>query len=475
MTKALIVSSARFINGSGGGGNLPSGSQGFGDVDLGKLFDASGMVLEDQSTVFGATGETHAVVGSVTDSAEPFRVTLVWTDAPGSTTGNSYVDNLDLEVTVGGNVYKGNVFSGETSVTGGSFDFRNNVESVFLPAGLSGAFTVNVIAANIAGDGVPGNADTTDQDFALVIDNGQTCPPIPVPGSVVAAGTNPNEITVSWATSGAGVVYEVLRARGGCAASYQLVATTASTSWIDTNVSGGVTYAYRVRARSGECVTAESTCATASTTGSCLEYPEFAGVVSAGNGAVSTCTVDVAWNAASPFWSGPGNYYGFWGKDPAFVPGLSSRIATGLTGLAYSDWSALSPSTPVYYVVRAVDASNGSEDQNTVVASATPTGPISTATFSDDAGDTGSAALATGTQWAAAATGGHAGPKTYQTVVANSSCGALTSPPLVLGIGSQLSFWSKWFLDMNLGDKGQVEISTDGGTTWTRLELLYPQ
>jgi subtilisin-like proprotein convertase family protein len=30
---------------------------------------------------------------------------------------------------------------------------------------------VNVIASNIAGDGVPGNADTTDQDFALVIYN----------------------------------------------------------------------------------------------------------------------------------------------------------------------------------------------------------------------------------------------------------------------------------------------------------------
>ena len=31
---------------------------------------------------------------------------------------------------------------------------------------------MTVSATNIAGDGVPGNADTTDQDFALVIYNG---------------------------------------------------------------------------------------------------------------------------------------------------------------------------------------------------------------------------------------------------------------------------------------------------------------
>ena len=64
------------------------------------------------------------------------RVTLVWSDAPGPTTGGvALVNDLDLEVTVNGVVYKGNVFSGRNSVTGGSFDRRNTVENVFLPAG----------------------------------------------------------------------------------------------------------------------------------------------------------------------------------------------------------------------------------------------------------------------------------------------------------------------------------------------------
>jgi hypothetical protein len=102
----------------------------------------------------------------------PFRVTLAWSDAPGPTVGNAYINNLDLEVEIGGQTYRGNVFSGATSVTGGSADPRNNVESVFLPAGQGGMFTVRVRAANIAGDGVPGNSDLTDQDFALVVYNG---------------------------------------------------------------------------------------------------------------------------------------------------------------------------------------------------------------------------------------------------------------------------------------------------------------
>jgi len=74
-------------------------------------------------------------------------------------------------VTVGGNTYKGNVFSGASSVTGGTADPRNNVESVFLPAGVSGNFTVTITAANIVSDGVPNESPSLDQDFALVVYN----------------------------------------------------------------------------------------------------------------------------------------------------------------------------------------------------------------------------------------------------------------------------------------------------------------
>lgn len=174
MTKAFLVNAARYLDGVNAGDTLPSPTQGMGEVNLGVAFDGEPRVLHDQLGVdkFTATGQTRAVEGNVADPSKPFRVTLAWTDAPGSTTGNAYNNDLNLTVTVGGNTYKGNVFNGGVSIPDGSADGKNNVESVFLPAGVAGDFSVTVMAANINSDGVPNEAPATDQDFALVIYNG---------------------------------------------------------------------------------------------------------------------------------------------------------------------------------------------------------------------------------------------------------------------------------------------------------------
>jgi hypothetical protein len=212
MIKATLMNSASYMTGEGAGDTLPSNVQGMGLMNLGRAFDGAPRLLTDQTKVFGSSGETYNVTGSVASSSQPFRVTLAWSDAPGSTTGAPWVNNLDLEVTINGQVYKGNVFSAETSTEGGVADDRNNVESVFLPAGVSGEFLVSVKAANIAGDGVPGDADTTDQDFALVIYNANPDPPdSPIikvsPRSLnfrTALGANPAIQTVSIDNIGAG-------------------------------------------------------------------------------------------------------------------------------------------------------------------------------------------------------------------------------------------------------------------------------
>ncbi len=170
MLKALLLNSARYLTGSGANDTLPSNNQGWGDVNLGTLFDGAPRELLDQSVLFTATGQVYTFTGYHASPSQ-LRITLAWTDAPGSTIGAAWVNNLNLEVTIGGHTYLGNVFSGRYSVTGGSADIRNNVESVLLPSGISGAYQVRVIAANIAGDGVPGNATSPDQDFALVIYN----------------------------------------------------------------------------------------------------------------------------------------------------------------------------------------------------------------------------------------------------------------------------------------------------------------
>ncbi|MDX2032352.1 MAG: S8 family serine peptidase, partial [Blastocatellia bacterium] len=175
MTKAALMNSTRYLTGTYANDSLWSDVQGMGAVNLEAAFGlfATPTLLRDQPAgdEFTSTGQTRTFTGTISDATRPFRVTLAWTDAPGSTTGGAYVNDLDLEVTIGGQTYRGNVFSGASSVPGGAFDAKNNVESVFLPAGVTGAFTVRVVAANIAGDGVPGNVSSLDQDFALVVFN----------------------------------------------------------------------------------------------------------------------------------------------------------------------------------------------------------------------------------------------------------------------------------------------------------------
>lgn len=246
MAKAYLMNSAAYMSGTGAGGNLPSNSQGMGRMDLGRSFDGSNRILIDQTQTFGATGNTHVVTGSVTDTSKPFRVTLAWTDAAGPTTGAPFVNNLDLEVTVGATTYRGNVFSGANSISGGTADTRNNAESVFLPAGTSGNFTITVRATNIAGDGVPGNADTTDQDFALVAYNATTStgtsPTIGVsPSSMsftaTAGGANPANQSLSISNTGGGT----LNWTASDNATWLTVSPTSGTAPSSTTVSVNIT------------------------------------------------------------------------------------------------------------------------------------------------------------------------------------------------------------------------------------------
>jgi subtilisin-like proprotein convertase family protein len=179
MIKAIMVNTAvDQVGGNDGAAgtnaNIPTQIQGWGRVSLKNLLDGTDREFRDQAAnPIEATGETETTVYSVDDPTKPVKVTLVWTDTPGPTSGDAFVNNLDLAVhfASSGNSYKGNVFSGGVSMLGGSADPRNNVENVFLPAGITGPFAVNVRGTNIAGNGVPGNPDTTDQDYALVVSN----------------------------------------------------------------------------------------------------------------------------------------------------------------------------------------------------------------------------------------------------------------------------------------------------------------
>jgi subtilisin-like proprotein convertase family protein len=176
LTKALLINTADDLGGGNNGkGDAiaagPNDDQGWGRVDVGAAIDSTPRRFYDQSDLLAASGASSVRAYTVQDASKPVKVTLVWTDAPGPVGGDAFVNNLDLEVGAAGNTYLGNVFGGAYSRTGGSADVRNNVESVDLPPGTSGRFAVRVRGTSIGGDGVPGNGDPMDQDFALVVSN----------------------------------------------------------------------------------------------------------------------------------------------------------------------------------------------------------------------------------------------------------------------------------------------------------------
>lgn len=173
MVKAYLTNSTMYINGKNAGDSLPGNNQGWGLLNLGRALDNVPRMLVDQDQVLSNTGQVITIRGRISDPTKPFRVSLAWTDAPGTPAANPVVNDLDLQVDVGGKTYIGNSFSGSVSTEGGSADHLNNIEAVWAPNGVSGDFTIRIVGANISGDGVPGNADTTDQDFALVVYNAQ--------------------------------------------------------------------------------------------------------------------------------------------------------------------------------------------------------------------------------------------------------------------------------------------------------------
>lgn len=179
MIKAVLTNTATDLAGGndGAGGAIPpipNTREGWGAVNLGTLIDMKNSLFSmDQSVVLTASGQTRTIRVSPIDPSKPLKITLAWTDAPALPAASvPLINDLDLVVTLGAATYRGNVFSGGFSTTGGSADRRNNIEAVFIQNPGATSYDVRVDAFNLAGDGVPGSGTATDQDYALFISNG---------------------------------------------------------------------------------------------------------------------------------------------------------------------------------------------------------------------------------------------------------------------------------------------------------------
>lgn len=335
-------------------------------------------------------------------------------------------------------------------------------------------------------------ATSIDEGFFVLEPHICTAPV--TPAGLTAVPNGDNRIDLAWSAGADGTTYRVERAQGSCSGTFRTIADQlADAVYPDTSASGQVTYGYRVIAvdETGFCASEASECVEAETTGECTAAPLFAGIQSAENAGTSQCHVDLAWNAASPACGSATTYSVYRSEDPDFIPGDDTRILSDWFDTMFADLSA-SGRTTYYYVVRAVDGVNHAEDDNLVRLAATPSGPLADGTFATGAEpgdpllDTSGTAGAGGVRipdevehagWHISSELFHAGAQSFWSIAANNLCITLTTPPLDLTAGesSTLSFWSAWDIEQGW-DGGVIEISTDGGTNWSRVTPVggYP-
>src|SRR5690606_12047961 len=107
--------------------HLFDSKQGWGRMQVAPvLAPAQQVAYIDQSVVFDNTGESWTQTFAADDPAQPMRIMLAWTDAPGHGLGGStpaWNNDLDLRVTAASGTYLGNVLDNAGwSVAGGSAD-----------------------------------------------------------------------------------------------------------------------------------------------------------------------------------------------------------------------------------------------------------------------------------------------------------------------------------------------------------------
>ncbi|MCX7563423.1 S8 family serine peptidase [Xanthomonadaceae bacterium XH05] len=492
LVKAAFTAAAMNLQGyrnadNGVMGHRPDRFQGYGRLDLDAVMNPPDSVLYfDQDEVFTASGQMWTRTVTAADPSRPMRFMLAWTDAPGHGLGGTtpaWVNDLDLSVTAGGDLYRGNVIGNDGwSATGGSADARNNLEGAFLSAAQhGGAVTLTVIAANIGADALnPHAPGLPSQDFALACYNCAAGADFNVEVSPTRVAVCAPELAQTMVSvlpvgmAGDDVVLSVSDLPAGASATFgvatlPLPGSTTLTIGNTASIAPG-SHALLVEA-SGSTVTRSAAFDLLVAAGA----PPQPALVSPANGADSVSTTPVlGWNAAA----GVDEYLVELSADASFSLPLFSATTTDTSAIVTSELD-----TGASYYWR-VTASNTCDVVMSEIASfrtaqvpgdcAPGSEPVLlfSEDFSDGAGDfsvsgTGASNWAISTNQPSLLSGGNA---MYADAIATVSDQQLTSPVITLPEDESpllLSFQNWRLIQTNsqhtgCWDGGILEISTDG-------------
>jgi len=308
------------------------------------------------------------------------------------------------------------------------------------------------------------------------------------PTTLTATPDGDNTIEVTWDAVAGAESYNVYRAIGDCPReTYALVAgDVTSTSYLDTDVTGGFSVAYAVRAYDADqdCLSGFSSCDTAQTSGDCLRAPVFEGITAITNLQRGNCSIEVRWSPADSGCNGPLTYNIYRSTASVFTPGPDNLIASCLTDTTYIDHD-IDFGVRYYYIVSAEEVSGtgngpcngGGETYAAPAYYGTATAP-DTIGFTDDL-ESGDGA------WSTAAGPTDAGTDAWTLTMTGtedngtswfcSDEGTVKDQRLALAAGypiptsARLRFDHAYTLESSAGsfwDGGVLEYSTDDGATW---------
>jgi len=173
--KAVLINTARQYTFSGADHDLTRIHQGWGTANVARLYDMRDKISVIDETDVLTNLETITYYGYVDPGEPALRVTMVYTDPPGTTSSSQHrINDLTLKVTSPSDVvYWGNngLLDGNWSTPGGAENTIDTVENVFIENPEAGLWTVEVIASEINEDSHVETPEL-DADFALVFSGG---------------------------------------------------------------------------------------------------------------------------------------------------------------------------------------------------------------------------------------------------------------------------------------------------------------
>ncbi len=160
LVKAIMINSGVNMTGSNtadsgeGHADIPSHGQGWGRITLDSALyfqnDTRMLFIDDNTAGISGAGDSIEYLVAVSSSDEPLEITLVWSDYPSNPEASvNLVNDLDLTVTINGVMYRGNVYSQGHSIPGGTADRLNNVECVQIDNPPIGAYSITITGYNV--------------------------------------------------------------------------------------------------------------------------------------------------------------------------------------------------------------------------------------------------------------------------------------------------------------------------------------